>query len=888
MAGCSSPLTTYVNPFVGTDGHGHTFPGAIVPFGMIQPGPDTRQNGWDGCSGYHYSDDTLYGFSHTHLSGTGCEDYGDVMLMPVCDGTNEMLEEGRNKYLSTFSHKNEEAHPGYYSVKLDRDETVVELSCTERVAYHRYTFNRKGHHAVVIDLTHRDVLLEGKMEYNEGILVGLRRSSAWNPDQKCFFAIEGPFKSIEFSSDSTRAFLWLDENEQKAELRVAISAVDEAGALKNLRSEKVEPFDSIRDRADRQWETQLEKLTLKGGTAEQRKVFYTALYHCCTSPYLFSDVDGRYRGTDDQIHQAPEGRNIYTVFSLWDTYRTLHPLLILLEPERTKDFIYTFLTHYRNGGELTMWELAGHETHCMIGYHAAPVILDAYLAGLVEDSLQRPLLEAMIATSNRTEAHRNYAIQGYLSSEIDNESVSKTLEYAYDDWCIARYATALGDTTTANIYNRRAQSWKNLMDENGFMHPKRNGAFVTPFDPTEVNNHFTEANSWQYSSYVPHDVSGWAEALGGRDHALQFLDSLFFSTTQLSGRNQADITGLVGIYAHGNEPSHHAAYFYAQLGHQEKCEALVHHILENLYSSQPDGLCGNEDCGQMSAWYVMSSLGYYPLHCGEWVKVKPLLRLKNNRVLEKIHNTTFRTPHTNFSSTPYFSRWEERFEGRDTLTISVNRTPQEMEIYYTLDGSIPTKESTRYTNPIVVDKDCTVKAVAYTPKGGYSGVVAHKMTLFKADKKISYITKPAPQYYENGAEGLVDRIYGTNNFRIGGWQGWTEDCVVEIDLLEEKSIKKVTAHCLQDMKAWIFFPRNIEVEISHDGKNYTSFAKDGADLSCCSSENQNKSQIQEVVAKGNAKGRYVRVTLKNYGKLPSWHASSGESAWLFVDEITVE
>lgn len=923
FSACQQRLTSYVKPFVGTDGHGHTYPGAIVPFGMIQPGPDTRQGGWDGCSGYHYSDDTIYGFSHTHLSGTGCEDYGDLLLMPFSNQEFPSDSIRHEDYLSTFSHQDEEAHPGYYAVKLQRNGVKVELTCNERFACHRYTFPQGGRHGFVIDLNHRDRLISGEIATEGDLIVGVRESNAWNPDQHCFFAIQLPCTyQMELRANGTQAIVWLPEETAEFDLYVAISGTDQQGALANLNAFPHEPFDVMRQQADSLWETALSKVEIKGASKEQRKVFYTALYHCYTAPYLWSDVDGRYRGMDQTVHQMPEGRNSYTVFSLWDTYRTLNPLLTLLEPQRTQDFVYTFLQQFRQGGELTMWELASHETHCMIGYHAVPVILEAYRAGLVPDSIQKPLLEAMVATSNRTEAHRSYAAEGYLCADIDNESVSKTLEYAYDDWCIAQFANALGEDSLYRLYIRRAQSYQNIFDPQGFMHPRRNGAFITPFDPTEVNNHFTEANSWQYSSYVPHDVCRWIEMQGGREAAERFLDTLFASKNALSGRSQADITGLIGIYAHGNEPSHHAACLYTFLGEPEKSSALVHKVLNELYTSQPDGLCGNEDCGQMSAWYVMSALGFYPVcpGSGEYVTVEPLFKEAvihrdggTDLVIRKSDFPTgkFWHPGMNWSMdaenfldatqvaipdslrqlpAPSFSRWEQRFEGVDTLELQMPAFAQsnDVKIFYTLDGSTPDTASMLYQQPILLAADQTVKAVAYSSSLMTSPIVTHTATRFVADRRLTYLTKPDPQYIEDGEQGLIDHIYASTNFRIGGWQGWTGDMQVVLDLLKVKPVHAVGVDCLESMRAWIFYPASMEVETSLDGENYVTFGKMSNTQFPPEKQRQEEQNRNLFQVKGNAQARYVRVTVHNFGKMPSWHTSAGEQAWLFVDEVVCE
>ena len=854
-------LTAYVNPLVGTDGHGHTFPGAIVPFGQIQPSPDTRLEGWDGCSAYHYSDDTVYGFSHTHLSGTGCEDYGDVLLMPVCGEWKAESGKWKEAYKSHFSHENEVAQAGYYKVLLDRTGTTVELTADRRVAYHRYTF-KENNNGIVLDLRHRDVLLSGKIMLKDGLVVGWRESSAWNPDQHLHFAIRSsvPFETVSMNEDNTQALLVLPEGTKEVELQVAISGVDIPGAIGNLNAAQYNDFDAAHRGADSIWEAALGKLKVEGGTDEQRRCFYTALYHCMTSPYLWSDADGRYRGTDNRIHTVDSGREVYTVFSLWDTYRALHPLLTQIEPERTVDFVYTAMKNFEHGGELPMWELAAYETHCMIGYHAIPMMLEAYINlaepdGTLAGYTPKQMLDAMVATSNRTEAHRAYAAQGYLSSETDNESVSKTLEYAYDDWCIAQMADIAGDTAVAREYWIRSQSWQNIMDSNGFMHPRRNGAFVTPFDPTEVNNHFTEANSWQYSTYVPHDVEAWMERIGGRAKAVEFLDSLFEGHNSMSGRDQADVTGLIGMYAHGNEPSHHAAWLYSLLAEPEKTEKYVHRILNELYTSQPDGLCGNEDCGQMSAWYVLSALGCYEVcpGSGQWITTKPLL------TLDEDCQFSFADSQIPFHTCP------------DSLRI----TP------------VPLFPDWRMQS----NRDKVTDTSAQWEGRLRSQTVRHTEVRMQTDKHVTYLTQPAPQYTENGPEGMVDRIYGSTNYRIGGWQGWQGDFVAIVELDKEQNVHMVGLNCLENMRSWIFYPKGVKIEYSTDGENWKDFGSvqgpQEAPGSKSAQQRQGESTTQLFGAVKNVRAKYFKITAKNYGPLPAWHISAGEQAWLFADEIVI-
>jgi predicted alpha-1,2-mannosidase len=649
LAGCASDAaktpepakpfdpTTLVDPFIGTGGHGHTFPGATVPFGMVQLSPDTRLDGWDGCSGYHYDDEWIYGFSHTHLSGTGCSDYGDVLLMP---GVGEVQwnngADGTPGYRQRFSHANETASPGYYSVVLDSG-VKAELTATTRCGVHRYTFPPGAEPHVLVDLAHRDEVLESDITWDgHGFeLQGLRRSRAWARNQSVYFKIRFSRRassirlaagghetsSLHASGKDVKACVGFAPSDEPLVVEVGLSAVDRSGPALNLDAEcpkggpnvSVPDFDDFREAAREDWRKQLGKIEIQGGTDAQRRTFYTALYHCCIAPNVFGDVDGRYRGRDGKVHEA-KGWTQYTVFSLWDTFRALHPLMTILEPQRTNDWINTFLAQHREGGALPVWELAGNETDCMIGYHAVPVIADAYAKG-IRGFNATDAVEAMIKSATRdVRGLTPYRKQGFVPADEEGESVSKTLEYAYDDWCIAQLARPMMRSSSYAEFMERSQSWKNLFDPaTGFFRPRRNNAWIEPFDPAEVNNHLTEANSWQYSLFVPHDIDGLTAMLGGPEKLAERLDALFTAPSATKGRDQADISGMIGQYAHGNEPSHHMAYLYDYAGQPWKTQERVRQIMDTLYSDKPDGLCGNEDCGQMSAWYVFSALGFYPV-----------------------------------------------------------------------------------------------------------------------------------------------------------------------------------------------------------------------------------------------------------------------------------
>lgn len=611
-----------VNPFIGTGGHGHTFPGAVAPFGMVQLSPDTRIDGsWDGCSGYHHSDSIIYGFSHTHLSGTGCSDYGDIMIMPMMGESSF----DNKKYSSKYSHQNEKANAGYYKVHLDDDDIDAELTTTTRVGMHKYTINKSGKMNIILDLLHRDKLLEGNIKIVNGTtLEGYRRSEAWAKDQIVFYRIEfsKPFTGRSLRNDgkvlvNAGSFEFDVKKGEQIFVKVSISGVDEEGAAKNMQAELPHwNFEKVRTDCEALWNKELDKIQVKGGTSDQQVIFYTALYHCFIHPSIYNDVDGRYLGRDMKIHKA-EGFNYYTVFSLWDTFRALHPLFNIVQRERNLDFIKTFLEQYKQVGRLPMWELSSNETNCMIGNHAISVIADAYAKGIRGFDVKLAI-EACEKTANI--AHLGmpeFRKKGYLEVEDEHESVSKTLEYAYNDWCIEKLRSKYdwNDFYVAKLLkeiNYKPNAWKEIYDVDAqFMRPRSNGSWYSPFNPSEVNNHFTEANSWQYSFFVPHDIDGMIYYSGGKEKFEKRLDDLFNASTKTSGREQADITGLIGQYAHGNEPSHHMAYLYNYIGKPDKTQQRVSQILKEMYVNAPDGLAGNEDCGQMSAWYVMSAMGIY-------------------------------------------------------------------------------------------------------------------------------------------------------------------------------------------------------------------------------------------------------------------------------------
>lgn len=651
-----------VDPFIGTGYHGHTFPGATTPFGMVQLSPDTRTSGWDACGGYYDADTEIWGFSHTHLSGTGIGDYGDVLLMPftgnisISSGTPQKPDYG---YRSAFDKKQQFATPGYYRVRLDRFQVQAELSATPRVGLHRYTFPQAAKAGVVVDLKHsiqnREILAAEIEVLNDREIAGWRHVRGWAQNRWIYFHAEfsKPFTAELFVADSlqtakssvsgqnVKARLNFATTETETVLvKVGISPVDREGAKRNLRAEVPNwDFDGAVQQAAAAWTKKLAQIQVKGGTAGQRKVFATALYHTAISPNLASDVDGRYRGMDQKNHQDADYTN-YTVFSLWDTFRAQHPLYTIINPDLDQAWIRSLLRKHDEGGILPMWELAANYTGCMIGYHAVPVIVDAYVKGLRDYDLDKAMAAVVFASQYDDQKPIPYnsddvrarlmpkaklynATQGCIPADLETKSVSKALEFAYNDWTIATLAKALGREETAKEYFKRADFYRQYFDpQQGFMRAKKSdGKWLEPFKPTDSSHkggEYVEGNAWQWTWFVPHDVPGLMELFGGRDKFSAKLNELFTTSSDLTGEDvSGDITGLIGQYAHGNEPSHHIAYLFNWADQPWRTAEVVHQILTEFYLATPAGLIGNEDAGQMSAWFVLSAMGIYQVAPGD-------------------------------------------------------------------------------------------------------------------------------------------------------------------------------------------------------------------------------------------------------------------------------
>lgn len=629
--------TEYVNPFIGTDFTGNTYPGAQAPFGMVQLSPDNGLPGWDRISGYFYPDSTIAGFSHTHLSGTGAGDLYDISFMPVTLPYKEA--DAPLGIHSLFSHDEETASAGYYQVRLKDYDINVELTATERCGIQRYTFP-EADAAIFLNLRKAmnwDFTNDTRIEVVDSVTIqGYRFSDGWARDQHIYFRtrFSKPFASVQLDTaavikDGKRigssAIARFDFHTSAGEqilVTTAISGVSMEGAARNLAAEApADDFDKYLAVTRKNWNEQLSKVEIKSNDIDEKVKFYTALYHSMLAPTIYSDMDGAYYGPDKQVHQA-DGWTNYSTFSLWDTYRAAHPLYTYIEPHRVNDMVKSFLAFSEQNGRLPVWNFYGSETDMMIGYHAVPVIVDAYLKG-IGDFDPKKALAACVATANIDE-YRGiglYKKYGYVPYDVtdhynsENWSLSKTLEYAYDDYCIARMAEKLGERQIADEFDKRSLNYKNVYNsQTTFMQPRNNkGSFIENFSPDDYTPHICESNGWQYFWSVQQDVDGLISLVGGKERFAQKLDSMFTYNPSADEDLPIFSTGMIGQYAHGNEPSHHVIYLFNAIGQPWKTQKYAAEVMHELYKNTPAGLCGNEDCGQMSAWYVFSAMGFYPV-----------------------------------------------------------------------------------------------------------------------------------------------------------------------------------------------------------------------------------------------------------------------------------
>lgn len=840
LSACSqadkSPID-YVDPFIGTGFHGHTYPGATVPFGAVQLSPDTRRGNWDACSGYHYDDTTLLGFSHTHLSGTGCIDLGDVLFRPTTQEVN-LSSQGDIYQPAAFSHKDEKATPGYYSVLLKDENIKAELTATTYVGVHRYTFPKDKVSSIIIDLAHlldNEFIYEAELEKTaDNEIVGMRRTRGWVDNQYVYFVAQfsQPFQSVDFvnakelipadgklAGTDIQAVLKFDTKDGKPIIaKVGLSVVSAENARENLTNDvQGFDFDAVRDSASTTWEKALSTITVEGGSKEDMTNFYTAVYHTLIVPNTVSDINGDYRRHDMEITRLPKGEKQYSTFSLWDTFRARHPLMTLTDTTLVNDMVLSLLNMHDASGELPMWPLSAGETGTMIGYHSASVIADAYLKGIRGFDAEKAL-EAMLISSEKNKKGADYYVKyGYIPSNIKKESISCLLEFAYDDWAIAQMAKAMGKEDIYKTYIERSQNYINVFDgSTKFFRGKRmDGNWDTPFNPNEVGRAYTEATAWQYRFFAPHDVNGMVQLFGGKDSFVECLDSLFTVESQVDG-DLVDITGLIGQYAHGNEPSHHMAYLYNYIGQPWKTQAMTRRLLHEMYQPTPEGISGNEDCGQMSAWYILSSLGFYSVCPGsnEFALTTPLfekatMKLANGKVLTILANNPAKnvyidkvelngkeinknvitytqlmeggelrftlsskpnmtrgvsieeSPYSytmeNVVSIPYVDRDLNLF--MESVDVTLASATSETQIRYTLDGNEPTEVSLLYEKPLNLDKTVLIKAKGF--KEGFVPSRTLSIQATKAELRNSLNVQPTKngtsyKYYEGTYQKVAD------------------------------------------------------------------------------------------------------------------------------------
>ena len=836
FAGCTTKekkTIDYVDPFIGTAFHGHTFPGATAPFGAVQLSPDNYRNVWDACSGYHYDQPEIIGFSHNHLSGTGCADLADVLFHPTTHDV-DLTKEGDIFDFLPYSHKDEEATPGYYSVFFRKEGVKAELTATTHTGWHRYSWAKGKPHNLVIDM-HHSITAEKIQEVEifqtaPDEIRGMRKSTAWTPDQYVYFVaqfsrdIEGiryidGHKEVagptDCTTDDRQVVLSFGEDGGQVVVKVGISQTSYEGAEENLVREGGAycfDFDQIRKETAASWEALLSSISVEGGTEAQKRTFYTALYHTAVVPNETSDADKMYRRQNDEISKVRFGKAFYSTLSLWDVFRAWLPLSSFVYPSVLHDIVYSCLDMYQATGELPIWPLASGETRCMIGYHSIPFIVDAFLKGFLPEIDAEYALEAMVTSSNiNPNGSQYFSTIGYIPANKFAQSVSTMLEYAYDDWCIARFAEVIGKTDVAEEYYKRARNYVNVFDgSTGFFRGRNlDGTLNEPFnifDPAA--REYTEATAWQYRYFVPQDFAGFACLLGGTDKLAQAVDDCFAAKSELEGF-RSDVTGLIGQYAHGNEPSHHMAYIYNYVGQPWKTQEWTRRICKEMYTDKPDGLCGNEDCGQMSAWYVMTALGLYEVCPGSLqfavtspIFDKAVIALPNGRMLTISANNPAKNTYIHKLTLngkeidkPYLT-WAELLEGGelcfelgtepdkelwtspDVAPFSLTKEPfvskpwykssapiqifpgtteitlgcltEGATVRYTLDGSEPTADSPVYEAPFTLDKTTEVRAVAF--KEGLVPSAELRFTATRAD------AQPA-DHGEHSEHGVSYKFY---------------------------------------------------------------------------------------------------------------------------------
>jgi predicted alpha-1,2-mannosidase len=837
--------TQLVNVFVGTDAHGHTFPGATLPHGMVQLSPDTRTETWDGCAGYHYSDRSIMGFSHIHYSGVGSGGGADILLMP---GTGQIKltapqsADDVSGYRASFKHENETASPGYYAVRLDNG-IMVELTATLRTGLHKYSYPETDKGNIILDLTHgindnNDSLYVKKLSATK--IQGFRQSSGGlDGNRRIYFVAEFSQPVVNYGfyikdklvagatgagGKNVKAHFTFDTKKIKEVLvKVAISRVDFEGAAKNLKAELPDwNFNVVKEKARKLWEVELGRISIEGGTEGQQRTFYTAMYHTFVHPNINFDIDRRYRSTDHKVYTAT-GFDNYTTFSLWDTFRALHPLYTIIEPKRTNQFIRSFIEKYQHFGSLPIMEFGGNEGFAMIGYHSLPVIADAWSKGIRDYDVKTAYEGMKKLSEGFRDGKEVYKKIGFIPYDAESQSVARTLEYCYDDWCVSRLAKVYSKADY-DYYSQKGAFYKNLFDtQTGFMRPRGSDYhWLTPFDPIVESGHYTEANAYQYTTFVPQDINGLIKLMGGDEKFDRWLDVCFSLKNSPSSANLQDMTGLIGQYAHGNEPSHDMAYLYSFIGKSWKSQQKARQIVDDFYTDQPNGLCGNDDAGQMSAWYILTAMGFYPTTPGVegYVIGSPvfdkvslhlengkqfILRAKNGgprniyvqslQLNGKDHPKSYfkhqdivnggemvfemgENPNEQWGSNPenrprtpdYPSPVMPRIESKEksflqSTEIVLSCDTKEAAIHYTLDGSDPSESLPVYSGKFILDHSATLKARSFI-KGenpGYAtSVEFEKLTPAPATE----VKNPQPGLHFEYLEGYCVKVEDMKKYAV--------------------------------------------------------------------------------------------------------------------------
>lgn len=948
----NSPLN-YVNIFIGTSGTGHTHPSSSLPFGMIQLGPDTKYNGWEACSGYTYTDTEIYGFSHTHLSGTGVEDLCDVLVTPQIGAIKWTAKyKDPNGYAHSFKKENETASPGYYSVKLDNG-IKADFTVTERAGIHRYSFPKTNEQkSILLDLTHRDQLLDFTLNADEnGHISGNRLSKSWVSNQNLFFDLDfsTPPKEIVFNKEKNKVAFIFESNVENIEIRVGLSYTDLEGAQKNKKEElKNLTFNQVRNLATQKWEKEFETVMTSSSDTTALINFYTGLYHAYLCPNILSDVDGRYRFRE-QIFQLPAQKKQYSTFSLWDTFRSTHPWYVVFQKERTIDFIESFNRIFENRGDLPVWDLAGEETNCMIGFHSVSVIADAYVKGITSIPVEE-LIKAVTSASNLAKFSRDkFNENNYLDYTIEHESVSKSLEYAYDSYCIYQFLNKAKqngfsvDNRLLDEYLKRSLFFINHYNpSNQFMQARNGGVWDKNFNPNAVMFHYTEGNSWQYSLFAPHAIGVLKQLMGGEDALEKWLDNLFTADSNLAGIHQVDITGLIGQYAHGNEPSHHVAYLYNYTKSPHKGNQIIHKIVKEFYLNNPDGLIGNEDCGQMSSWLNWTNLGLFPICPGNTIYEFGLPQFDTTRFLFDSHWITvsreqqssesiyiqdvlvdnkswgkrfithedlakYSTIHFilgdepskmysekeqaptlnsigNYIPLPFIKKGEAHFEKETTIELGTVYS-EKFIIQYQSNNS----KWMNYTVPFHLSKSATLK-IRNKDKNEdrFSEEVTNYFKKKDGSVTITLETPPSKTYSANLEESLLDGQFGGSEYRNGHWLGWNNPTVTgTIVFTKPKTINELSFNFLIDLSPWIFPIKNIQLEFElKNGEKIIRTLENPIYSIELPHDSKSRNVIPHVESLKNVKK--VKFVFENYGLLPDWHPGAGSKTWIFLDEITIK